>query len=203
MRRLVVWAVDGPANSIERYYRFPRRLGMLRATTSRTIRLRFRATTVVRQRIGRSTRLGCTDTTNLTNDYGVLTGRDLQHHVSVWLRSRRRQEARRTTLKLNTSSFANDPMREYSLHLWAGVTEKVDTVFPTGNIVREEGLPYNAAVAAKFVDGATLWGYWQHLSTSKALKPNFSGRSFCKQPMTDRGQQRFDRYWLRAGTASS
>jgi len=93
-----------------------------------------------------------------------------------------------TTLKLNTSSFTGDPMREYSLHLWAGVTEEVDTVFPTGNVVREEGLPYNAAVAAKFVDGATLWGYWQHCKYLEGVETELQRRFVCKQPMTDRGQ---------------
>jgi hypothetical protein len=106
-----------------------------------------------------------------------------------------------TTLKLNTSSFASDPMREYSLHLWAGITEEVDSNPPTGNMVREEGLPYNPVVASKFVDGCTLWGYWQCPKYLEGVESELLARFVPKQPLTDQDKEARNRI-LAAGDSS-
>jgi hypothetical protein len=94
-----------------------------------------------------------------------------------------------TSLHLNTSSFLHDPMREYSLHLWAGVTEKVDSSSPSGEIVREEGLPYNPEVVKKFSRDCGIWGYWQTEKYFADIAGSLMWRFVPRQPLTARGEE--------------
>src|SRR5579864_6842823 len=66
-----------------------------------------------------------------------------------------------TGLRLNISGFNRDPMREYSLHLWGGVTEKLDPLPLGENIVCEEGLPFNPETVKQFTRDCSIRGYWQ------------------------------------------
>jgi len=89
-------------------------------------------------------------------------------------------------LELNASSFANDPMRQYSLGLWAGVNEPIRLVPPTGDVVRERELPYDAALARTISRSCTLWGYFQSEKWFSGAEEKVVER-FVPHPLTVRG----------------
>ena len=94
-----------------------------------------------------------------------------------------------TDLKLNTFSFHGDPMRQYSLGLWQGVTEKIESYPPQPPIVKEQGLPYSQEIVDSIRDGDTLDGYWQSPRYCESVKQELKTRFVPKQPLTDRAKQ--------------
>lgn len=94
-----------------------------------------------------------------------------------------------TDLKLNTFSFHGDAQRQYSLGLWQGVTEKIESCPPQPPIVYEQGLPYSQEIVDSIKDGDTLAGYWQSSLYCESVKEELKRRFVPKQPLTDRAKQ--------------
>lgn len=94
-----------------------------------------------------------------------------------------------TDLVLNTSSYHGDSLRQHSLGLWKGVTEKRQSYPPQPPIVTEQGLPYCQSVVNCIRDGDTISGYWQSEKYCGAVKEELKGRFVPKQPLTDRAKQ--------------
>lgn len=94
-----------------------------------------------------------------------------------------------TDLKLNTFSFHGDPMRQYSLGLWQGVTEQREAYPPQPPIVYEQGLPYNQGLVDSIKDGDTLAGYWQSPLYCQSVKSELRRRFVPNQPLTDKAKQ--------------
>lgn len=90
-----------------------------------------------------------------------------------------------TDLKLNTFSFHSDPMRQYSLGLWQGVTEQRESYPPQPPIVKEQGLPYDQLLVDSIRDGDTLEGYYQSPLYCESVKEELRRRFVPKQPLTD------------------
>ena len=94
-----------------------------------------------------------------------------------------------TNLVLNTSSYHQDPMRQYSLGLFKGVTEKVDSYPPQPPFVQETGLPYNQELVDSIKDGDTIIGYYQAEKYLLSVKQELIGRLIPVKPITDRAKQ--------------
>jgi hypothetical protein len=90
-----------------------------------------------------------------------------------------------TDLALNTLSFVHDPMRQYSLGLWEGVTAPL-TEELHGEIIREEGLPYNPRLVSKISKNCSLIGYFQTERYFKEIRGLLQNVFTPKQVMTDR-----------------
>jgi hypothetical protein len=90
-----------------------------------------------------------------------------------------------TELVLNVSSFVHDPMRQYSLGLWEGVTAPL-TEELHGEIIHEEGLPYNPRLVSKISKNCSLIGYFQTEQYFREIRDELQ-RDFTPGVLTDLG----------------
>lgn len=94
-----------------------------------------------------------------------------------------------TGLKLNIGSFTRDPMREYSLHLFSGVTEHTESCLLIGDVVRETNLRYSPETAKKFTKDCAIHGYWQAHAYFDEIADSLAWRFTPRQSLTERGKE--------------
>lgn len=91
-----------------------------------------------------------------------------------------------TSLQLDVSSFVKDPLRQYSLNLWEGVTEPICTNSrPT--VYEGHQLLYNSRLEETIKDGDALCGYWQTEKYFLRVREELLRRFHTKNQMSDHG----------------
>lgn len=94
-----------------------------------------------------------------------------------------------TELELNTYQFHSDPIRQYSLKLWNGITEDVSSYPPQKIVIREEGLPYNQQIVDRMTSDCAIYGYWQTEKYFSGIKKELKEIFRPKQDLTDKAKQ--------------
>ena len=88
-------------------------------------------------------------------------------------------------LLLNIENFKLDSMRQYSLGLWKGIEEEFTTT--TGNIIRENDMPYDQSLVNRISCNSSIIGYWQTEKYFLDIKEDLKKIFIPKESLTPRG----------------